>query len=202
MAMGEAMGVMPTYSVNDNKGESGMGGNWIWIILFILILGGGNGFGGFGGNNNASSQALSNDFLFSNLNHSIDTVGASVNAGFTNVGNGICNLGYENLSNFKDLQAQMSDCCCTTNRNLDSIRYENAKNTCDIIVSGDKNTDRIIAHLNATEMQNLRDNLNSANMQLSQLAQSQNLINQLKPCPVPSYPVCPPYTSPCVGGCI
>ena len=45
--------------------------------------------------------------------------------GFTNIGNGLCDLGYRNLENFstlrydttigqKDLAAQISECCCKT----------------------------------------------------------------------------------------
>lgn len=198
MGMGEAMGIVPTYDINENRNGDmmGGGGSWVWIILFVLLLGGNGGGGLFGGNRDSAAIAqgqISNEFLFSNLNHSIDTVGTAVNTGFTATANGLCNLGYENMSNFKDLQAQLSACCCETNRNIDAVRYEAAKNTCEIITAGDKNTDRIIAHLTATEMQNLRDSLQTANLQLSQQAQSANLINELRPCPIPAYPACSPY---------
>lgn len=52
-------------------------------------------------------------------------------------------------------------------------------------------------------MQDLRDKLEdrdrelqTANFQLSQQAQSANLINLLRPFPTPSYITCSPYTSP------
>jgi hypothetical protein len=52
-------------------------------------------------------------------------------------------------------------------------------------------------------MQDLRDKLEdrdrelqTANFQLSQQAQSANLVNLLRPFPIPSYITCSPYTSP------
>ena len=45
------------------------------------------------------------------------------------------------------------------------------------------------------EIQKLRDDLQTANFQLSQQAQSANLIDQLRPCPIPAYLSCSPYTS-------
>ena len=42
-------------------------------------------------------------------------------------------------------------------------------------------------------MQELRDNLQAAQLQLGNLSQTQTLINALRPCPVPAYPSCSPY---------
>lgn len=45
------------------------------------------------------------------------------------------------------------------------------------------------------EIQTLRDNLQTANFQLSQQAQSANIIGQLRPTPTPAYLTCSPYES-------
>jgi hypothetical protein len=58
-------------------------------------------------------------------------------------------------------------------------------------------------------MQDLRDRLaakdsqlQTANFQISQQAQNAYLVNELKPCPVPAYPVANPYTGyPLSFGC-
>lgn len=78
---------------------------------------------------------------------------------------------------------------------MDSVKYENAKNTCDIINAGNANTQRIIDHLTATEMDRLRTDLQSAQFQLSQLAQTSNIVNSLRPPIVPAYNVPNPYAA-------
>lgn len=107
-------------------------------------------------------------------------VDKSLCSGFNSVNSGISNLGF-----------QLQSCCCETNRNLDSIRYENAKNTCDIIQAGNANTQRIIDQMTQNEIQTLRTELQSAQLQLSNNSQTQTLINTLRPCPVPAFPACP-----------
>lgn len=206
MAMSEGMGVTPVYNLD--RGGDGMfgndgGGAWMMMFLFFLLAWSGNGFGGFGGNG-AGLNTINNDFLYSNLSNQLGRIQDQNTFNMNTLQQGLCSLGYDNLAQFKDLTAQLSNCCCETNRNIDAVRYENAKNTCDIIVNQDKNTDRIIAHLTQSEIQNLRDQLNTANLQLSQQAQSANLISTLRPMPQPAYITCSPYSSPfgnCGCGC-
>lgn len=61
--------------------------------------------------------------------------------------------------------------------------------------NADKNTQRIIDTMTANEIQSLRDQLQTANFQLSQQAQSANLISILRPFPQPAYITCSPYTA-------
>lgn len=68
-------------------------------------------------------------------------------------------------------------------------------NTRDLIAAGNANTQRIVDLITQNEIQTLRDSLNTANLQLSQQAQSASLINQLRPCPIPAYLSCSPYQS-------
>lgn len=119
-----------------------------------------------------------------NMLQGFNGVERSLCNGFNSVNNGITNLGF-----------QMQNCCCETNRNIDGLRYDNAKNTCDIINAGNANTQRIIDHLTQNEIQALRTELQSAQLQLSNNAQTQTLVNQLRPCPIPAYLSCSPYTS-------
>jgi hypothetical protein len=127
--------------------------------------------------------------------------------------NGICQLGYDNLaqvnsvnqnvmqqgfntqSGIANLGYQMQDCCCTTNRNIDSVRYENAKNTCDIINAQNAGVQRILDRMCQSEIQTLRDNNMMQAFQLSQQAQNATLISTLLPTPVPAYLSCSPYQS-------
>lgn len=104
--------------------------------------------------------------------------------GFNGIGAQISNLGY-----------QTQQCCCETNRNIDAVRYENAKNTCDIITAANANTQRIIDVMTQNTIQELRDNLQAAQLQLGNNAQTQTIINAVRPFPSPAYITCSPYTA-------
>ena len=89
----------------------------------------------------------------------------------------------------------MQDCCCQTQRAIDSVNYNAAKNTCDVIQAGNANTQRIIDVITADKVDSLRTELQAAQLALQNNAQTQTLVNQLKPVPVPAYLTCSPYTA-------
>lgn len=181
-------GILPVMDVAPDRGGDGFGGGGMWIFfLFILLL-----FrdGGFGGSSAAQGATLAD---LNNITNQINGISkglcdgfyaqnTTMLTGFNGIDKGIAELGFN-----------MQNCCCETNRNIDAVRYENAKNTCEIITAGERQTDRIIEKLTQSEIQNLRDSLNTANLQLSQQAQSANLIATLRPTPIPAYPSCSPY---------
>lgn len=124
--------------------------------------------------------------------------------GISQIGQGICDSTYAlnsaimNGFHGTDMQIcgvnhNIDNCCCTTNRNIDAVRYENAKNTCDIIQASHNDTDRVIAFLTNDKIQALQSDLQSAQLQLSNSAQTTAILNALRPTPVPAYPSCSPY---------
>lgn len=115
--------------------------------------------------------------------------------GFNSVNTNIMQSDFHNQAGFNALSAQLASCCCDLGRGQDQLRYDLAKSTNDILVSNDKNTDRIINYLTQTEMDKLRTELQSAQFQLSQLSQTSNIINQLMPVAKPAYLTCSPYAS-------
>lgn len=115
------------YSLSDIKsvigdGADGMGGGWLWIIVLFLFMFGFNG-NGFGTNRN---DAVTNEILSNQHFNALD-------ARITNLGNGICDSTYALnntiLTEGRAMQTQLAQCCCETNRNIDSVRYDNAQNT-------------------------------------------------------------------------
>ena len=115
--------------------------------------------------------------------------------GFGNVSSELCN-GFNNLNNnVTQARFDAQNCCCETNRNIDAVRYENAKNTCDIINAGHADTQRIIDTMTQNTIQDLRDKATTYELQLSQQAQTANLVEQLRPCSKPAYLTCSPYMS-------
>lgn len=213
------------YAYNGNSGGWGDGGWWVLIILFALFGWGGNGFGGFGGNNAGLQGALTRgdlcqDMNFNNLESAVRGVqsglcdgfyamNTTMLNGFNGVDNAICNLGYQTQQGFNttnmsiaQLGFQNQQCCCETNRNIDAVRFENAQNTCAITNAIHAEGEQTRALINANTMQDLRDkiadkdrDLLAANFQISQVAQTSNIVNQIKPCPIPAYLSCSPYQS-------
>ena len=123
----------------------GNGLSWlVLIILFFGFMGGGFGWNRNGGFGQYATAASQQDILFGQ--HF-----GQINDRPTNIGNGICSLGYDMQGNIaglgKDvalgqanlqLQAsnntaaitsQLAQCCCTTQRGIDSVNYNGAINT-------------------------------------------------------------------------
>lgn len=217
---GEMMGATPVYDVcGGNRDGMYGGGTWTWIfILFILLAWGGNGFGNGWGNNAALQGSLTradlcDGFNFNQIENGIRGVqnglcdgfyaqNTTMLQGFNGVQRDLCNGFATTNSNINQIGYQMQQCCCDTNRNIDAVRYENAKNTCDITSAIHAEGEATRAMINANTMQDLRDRLEArdrelmtANFQLSQQAQSANLINELRPCSRPAYLTCSPYES-------
>ena len=177
----------------------GYGGSWIWVIILFALFGGG-GFG-WGRNGNGLTQI--------ELQQGFDT--QSILRKLDGIQNGLCDGFYAQnttmLQGFNNLGTAVAEnrfaaqqCCCETNRNIDAVRYENAKNTCEIVRAIEKDGEATRALINHNVTQALRDKLaeqsqmlQTANFQLSQQAQSANIINTLRPVPIPAYPTCSPY---------
>lgn len=117
-----------TYSLADIKAatdnDCGAGGNWIvWILLFA-VLGGGFGFGGR--NQAATTEDLASGFNFSALQSKTNDILAAVNNNNQVLGNAICQLGYQDAQHTYNLSRQIADCCCTTQRGIDSVKFDMA----------------------------------------------------------------------------
>ena len=65
----------------------------------------------------------------------------------------------------------------------------------DVIEAQNAGTQRIIDTITQDKIQSLQTELQSAQLQLSNQAQTTNIINALRPTPTPSYPVMSPCTS-------
>lgn len=208
---------------NNNSNDGFMNGGCMWVVfLFFIMAFWGGGFGGYGRANAATAtgqyatqQDIVNGFNFNQIDN-----------GIRGVQQGICSLGYDNLAQndstkmaimeqtnslghqTADAVYQMKDCCCTTNRNIDSVKSEAYKNTCEITTAIHAEGEATRALITQNQMQELRDrladrdrDLQTANFQLSQQAQSANIINRLQPMPRPAYTVNSPYQGVNTCGC-
>lgn len=174
-------------------GGFGCGDGW-WILLLLLCGWGNNGWNNGGGNQMvgyelgrvATTNDVASGFSTSTIMSTQRDNQLAVQAGFANVQQTLC-------QGFSGINQSIADCCCQTQRSIDGINYNMAKNTCDIIQSGNANTQRIIDYLNNQEMNNLRSENQTLRLQASQAAQNAYLINELRPTAKPAYITCSPF---------
>lgn len=187
-----------------NNDAFGGDGCW-WIILFLLfgMFGWGGGFGGYGGGgfNSPAGQGFATRsdidaaLATQGIESGITGIGTQLCNGFAGVNSAIANLGYQN-----------QQCCCDLKQAIGDVNYNMAAQTNilqntvnngfrDVIEAQNAGTQRIIDTITQDKIQSLQTELQSAQLQLSNAAQTTNIINALRPTPTPSYPVMSPYTS-------
>lgn len=188
-------------ATHDDDGYGGQG-SWFWIVvLFLFMFGfGRNGWGNDGNNGALTRAEMTDGFNNQSILNKLNGLENGLCDGFysqnTTMLQGFTGIGNQIMQN----QFSMKECCCETNRNIDAVRYENSKNTCEITTAIHNEGEQTRALIQANTIQNLRDRLEAknqelqtANFQLSQQAQNATLINELRPCAKPAYITCSPY---------
>ena len=164
---------MENYSLSDlaavTKDADGMAGNgawWIIILFLFVIMGGGwNGFNRQSDFGQYATAASQQEILFGQQF-------GQINDRLTNIGNGICNLGYEMQGNFGQLtqtvmttgnsiQSQLAQCCCENRLATANLSAQIDRQTCDITTAIHAEGEQTRAMMQATEIQQLRDKVNS-----------------------------------------
>lgn len=196
----------------------GWGAEWfLWIIVIFALFGGwGNGFGGWGGNGGGTNTPGFQGFATrSDIDAALSTQG--IENGITGIGTQLCN-GFAGVNSaIANLGYQTQQCCCDTRAAIADVNYNLAAQTNilqntvnnngtaiqqalntgfrDVIDAQNAGTQRIVDMITQDKIQSLQTDLQSAQLQLSNQAQTNNIINALRPTPTPSYPVMSPYTS-------
>lgn len=95
---------------------------------------------------------------------------------------------------------QNQQCCCDTQKEIIQNRFDASQNTCAITNAIHAEGEQTRALINANTMQDLRDKLAekdrdvlARDFQLSQIAQTTSIIDQVRPCPQPAYITCNPW---------
>lgn len=211
-------------AVTSNRGNDGFGGNngWEWIIILFLFAmmnggwngnnGGANGYGLYPWLN--QSNQVNDGFQNQLINDNI----TSIREGVFGIQNQLCN-GFAqaeiaensrqmaNMNQVFGLSQQLSQCCCdnrlATCQTQNLVQSEGAATRLAI----QNQTQAIIDKLCQLELDNLkadnanlRTQLNMANLQASQVAQTaelrqsgatqlNQLLNEMRSCPIPAQPV-------------
>lgn len=201
----------------NNRGNDAFGGYGadmiIWLIVIAAIFNGGFGFGGWGGNGGFNSPAGQGALTRADIDAALSTQG--IESGITGIGTQLCN-GFNGVnSNIANLAAQMASCCCDLKQGQGEISYNLAAQTNilqntvnnngtaiqqalntgfrDVIDAQNAGTQRIVDLFTQDKIQSLQTELQSAQLQLSNAAQTNNIVNALRPTPVPAYLTCSPY---------
>lgn len=180
---------MDNYSLSDlraavdggNDGWGGGNGAWLIVILFLFVFMGG-GWGGFNRQGEfgqyataASQQEILFGQQFGQLNDRI-----------TNLGNGVCNLGYEMQGNIgqlgkevalaqagtnttimqtgNNIQSQLANCCCENRLATANLSAQIDRQTCDITTAIHAEGEATRALIQTNEIQALRDKVSSLEM--------------------------------------
>lgn len=193
---------------NGRNSDGFMGNGAWWIIILFLFM-----FTGWGGNGFGNGGALTRSELdFTNLDSSIRGVQQGLCDGFyamnTGMLNGFSGVQRDLCSGFNSVNQgvtslgyQMKDCCCEVNRNIDAVRFENSQNTCQIVNAIHAEGEATRGLITQNTIQELRDNLQAAQLQLGNFSQTQALISELRPCARPAYITCSPYETATFARC-
>jgi hypothetical protein len=224
---------------NGGYGNNGIFGNdWAWIVILLLFGYGGRGFGGFGGGFGGGCgapcatqadvrAAVDQQTLISKLDQQTYGLADSTYALNNAITNGFFGVQSSLCQGFNGVSREISDCCCATQRAIDSVKYENATNTCaiqntiqnttrDVIENANANSRAILDFLTqdkiatlTAENQSLKfaasQSAQNAFIAANQEAQTAELIRRLgRDCPVPAYVVpnpncCYQYAQPTCG---
>ena len=192
-----------------STGSNNNGWNdWSWIIGLIAVaglFGGGFGNGGLFGNRGgyggiAENYALATDFA--TIERKLDGVNSgicdatfalnnTINTGFFGVQNsltqGFAGLNTALLQGNYALSSQLADCCCKTNLAIQDVKYANERQTCDIITAINAGNQRLIDMYTNDKIYALQTENAGLKAQISNDRQTRVLLDELKPCPSPSY---------------
>lgn len=211
-------GIVPVMDVNRGYGYGdgfGCGGGWMWLIVLFALMGGGWNNWNRGNGAGLTQVEIQQGFDTQSVLRKLDGIQNGLCDGFYAQNNAINGVQREVLESRYNLGSQIAEsryaaqnCCCETNRNIDAVRAENYKNTCEITNAIHAEGEATRALIQHNTMQELRDkladrdrDLMTANFQLSQQAQSANLVHALRPFPQPAYITCSPYAAANNGAC-
>lgn len=229
VGLGDAM----ILSQGANGGFGGGAGCFMWIVLLFALMGGG-GFGWGNRGDVASTRDVyaSNDFqslrtAVNNLGNGIAdatfALNNTMNNGFNNtqrdimqgnyaVDKAVTDTRYVLGNAINENRFAAKDCCCTTNRNIDQLRFDNQINAGNIQAAIHAEAEETRKLLVAQQMEALKGALAEKNLiiqakdnALSQVIQTNSIktdvINAVRPFPGPAYIVGNPYGAGCNCGC-
>lgn len=208
-------GIVPTLDYSRGLGYgNGFGYDnsffWIIVILFAFMNNGMWGRNGFGIGNmletDVDTRFLERDIF--NTNQNVSTTGCQTQRDVLetkyDLGTQVLENRYANQLGVQSIISSQKDCCCETNRNIDSVRYDallNAKNAqlqlseccCELKNAIHAEGEATRSMIQADKIEQLRDQVFATNQALNNANLATNIVNSIIPRPAPAYPSCSPF---------
>ena len=172
-------------AATEHERDEGFGGGAWWIIiLFLFMFGMGGGGWGWGnrGNDALTRAEMQQGFDTAEVTRKLDGLSYGLSDGFyaqnTTMLNGFAGV----TAAVENARFAAQQCCCETNRNIDGVRYDAQKNTCDIITAIHAEGEATRNLMQQNEIQQLRDRIQRAELRDAM-------------CGVVRYPMATTYTS-------
>lgn len=179
----DGTGITPVMNMGGNDGF-GFGGGGLWLFAILALMWGGNGFfGGNGGNTNAiqadvnrgfdnqNLQAQTRDILGAVTSGTAQTIAAST-ANATNAINAIKDGNASLIREFGNVETALTslggnlqNCCCSIQRNIDQVNYNQALNTASINSTTVAQTQKILDALAQNKIDDLQNKVNQLELQ-------------------------------------
>ena len=228
------MAMTDTMSPADFAAMSGngfCGGDGWWIVLLLLFANGGwGGFGGYGNDlpyfyNTQTQNDVNRGFDNAALSGQLNGIQNAITDGFSTAEVGACNRAMNQMEQSFNQQMALQNCCCENRAGLADLKYTVATEACadraavtnalrDVLESNNANTQKILDTMcqdkidaKNEQIANLQTQLNIANLNASQTAQTAQLLadntkqtttleQYLSPNPIPAYVVANPNCCP------
>ena len=182
----------PNYGYGYDNGFGG--GSGLWLFAILALMSGGNGLFGRGDGRYATVEDLATQSNFTRLENQVLANNQAIRDVGQNLGNGICDLGYEMANKFGQTNTQIAECCCGINRNIDAVRYEGAINTAAINANTTAGIQKILDKLCADKERELYARIN-------QLEMRENFCGVVRYPTQATYAAGFPFTNNCGCGC-
>lgn len=171
MVTTETNGTPVIMSGGDGCGFGGSG-SWVWAFLIFALLGFGGG--GMWGNrgmmpNVATNSDIQRGFDTNEITRKLDGINYGLCDGFyaqnTNMLNGFSNVNQNINNEGRAIQTQIAQCCCDTQRAIDSVNYNNAMNTASINANTTAQTQKILDAITGNRMADMQNQINQLQLQ-------------------------------------
>ena len=174
----DSTGITPVMPMGNN--DSGL---WLFALLILFGMGGNGFWGGNQGNTNAIQEDVNRGFDNQNLQAQTRDVLAAVTAGTAQSVATTNQVYHDTISAFNDkyselardiasvqvgqanLLANQNSCCCSTQRAIDSVKFENAQNTALINATTTAQTQKILDALAQNKIDALQSRVNQLELQ-------------------------------------
>lgn len=213
------------YPMYNNNGFGFGDCNGIWAIVLIALLFGNNGFGGWGNNgfnNIATTDYISSEFTQRDVNNGFQNTNNLISNGFSDLSTNLCNVRSDILTGNMGLQNSILDSKyanqlaeAQTQRDilLQTAQLENQASVnalnmqskldeccCTLRAQGIENTQKILDVMNQNTIDDLRSQVNDLKNTITANGIGTSIVNQVRPYPIPAYPVSSPYVGLYNGG--